>query len=302
MQTQIRFKPSSVTSDTLSLAYEYLHYAQYVINLSPKTIDNRKYILIPVIKALQAEDVQSITLAQIDGYTASRRLTAKDSTINAERQVLRGFFEYCQTYKLIELQFDYHQIKRSKDRPNRIQPLTREQISNVVQHTKHLQDKLLITLMYEAGIRIGEAISLQIEDLTGNTLRVRGKGAKDRIVIMPQDLAVTLTTYLQDSGCAAGYIFRPLQKHKNHCNDRYISCYGVRDRIEKAFKQQGIYCNPHLLRHSFAFNWLDKGGDLRTLQMLLGHDSIETTQRYLGLSDDYLKKTYERVNNHSIMY
>jgi site-specific recombinase XerD len=298
---QTLFKPTTVSSDVFKLASEYLYYAQFVLNLSPKTIDNRKYILLPVIKALKAVDIQSITLEQIDAYTASRRATAKDSTINAERQVLRGFFEYCQTYKLIELQFDYHQIKRSKDRPNRIQPLTRDQIMHVVQHTKHLQDKLLITLMYETGIRIGELISIQVEDMTGNSIRIRGKGAKDRIVIMPQDLADLIWFHLRRVGRLDGYLFQPLQKHKNHCNSRYVSCYAVRDRIERALKKQGIKCNPHLLRHSFAFNMLDKGMDLRSLQLLMGHDNIETTQRYLGLSDDYIRKTYERVNSKSIM-
>lgn len=292
------FKPTTVSSDVFKLASEYLYYANFVLNLSPKTIDNRKYILIPFLKRLNVEDVQSITLEQIDAYTARRRLESKDSSVNAERQVMRGFFEYCQTYKLIELQFDYRMIKRSKDRPNRIQPLTREQVTNVVRNTCNPQDKLLIALMYETGIRIGEAINLHADDLTGNTLRVRGKGAKDRIVIMPPDLAEITTKYIQCSG----YIFKPLQKHKNHCNEKYVSTYAVRDRIERAFKKQGIKCNPHLLRHSFAFNWLDKGGDLRTLQILLGHDSIETTQRYLGLSDDYIRKTYERVNSQSIMF
>ena len=284
------FKPTTVSSDVFKLASEYLYYANFVLNLSQKTIENRKYILIPFLKRLQTEDVQSITLEQIDQYTATRRLESKDSSVNAERQVMRGFFEYCQTYKLIELQFDYRMIKRSKERPARIQPLTKDQITRVVQSTKNEQDRLIITVMYETGIRIGELINLHTSDIHGQQIQIRGKGSKDRIVIMPQGLATALHEYVTE-----GYVFKPLQQHKNHTNDKYVSAYGVRDRIQREFKRLGIKMHPHLLRHSFSHNWLESGGDLRTLQLLLGHDSIETTQRYLGLSDSYIQKQFQSV-------
>lgn len=284
------FKPTTVSSDVFKLASEYLYYAQFVLNLAVKTIDNRKYILIPFLKRLDIPDVQSITLEQIDAYTARRRLESKDSSVNAERQVMRGFFEYCQTYKLIELQFDYRMIKRSKERPARIQPLTKDQITRVVQSTKNEQDRLIITVMYETGIRIGELINLHTSDIHGTQIQIRGKGSKDRIVIMPQGLATALHDYVTD-----GYVFKPLQQHKNHTNEKYVSAYGVRDRIQREFKRHGIKMHPHLLRHSYAFNWVDSGGDIRTLQLLLGHDNMETTQRYLGLSDSYIQKQFQSV-------
>lgn len=297
-----RVKRKGVNTDIEALLKGYLYHAQYIDNLSSKTLNNRQYILQPFVRSLEVKDATEITLEMIDDYCAKRRQIVKCSTANMERQNIRLFFQYIQAYKMIELQFDFRVIRRPRERPPRILPISEQKIREVVKTTENEQDKLIITLMYETGMRIGEIIDLKIEDIYGARIQVCGKGSKTRLVYAPMPLICALTGYCESRGITSGHVFRPLQVHYNHPAERYVSAYSVRDRIEREFKRCGIKMTPHLLRHSFAFHWLDKGGDLRTLQLLLGHDSIETTQRYLGVSDDYLRDAYSRVTPNSIFF
>jgi len=298
---QALFVPPQTSTSPTSLLADYYQHLELIENLSPKTIDNRRYSLDPLFVALQVESVQEVSLLSIDSYCAKRRATVKASSINSERQAYRSFFSYCQVYRLIELQFDYRSIKRSKEHPPRIEPLTKKQIATVVSKCENAQDRLMIALLFESGMRIGELLTLRLEHIHGAQIQVRGKGAKDRIVCIPEDLSRAIYDYCTYRGYTQGHVFRPLQAHSNHASDRYTSDYGVRDRIKREFAKHGIKMHPHLLRHSFAFNWLDNGGDLRSLQLLMGHSSIEITQRYLGLSDDYLCKVYKNVSPKSIL-
>lgn len=289
------------STDVFVLLDKYLRYIYYVENLSPKTVDNRKYILSPFLKRLRKKDVRNISLLEIDDYCIQRRSEIKASSVNTERQALRSYFAYCQTYLMIEIQFDFRQVKRAREKPPKIVPIPDEDIARVVATAKQPQDRLIIATMYETGMRIGEIINLSVEDIKGTQIRVRGKGNKDRTVFMPVQLAWTIQKYLASKEITSGNVFRPLQIHKNTPADRYVSCYGVRDRIEREFNRLGIKMHPHQLRHSFAVHWVQSGGDIRTLQLLLGHDSLETTQRYLGFGDDYMAKAYQITMPKSII-
>lgn len=289
------------STDPFYLLSQYLTYISKIENLSETTVKNRNYILRPFLVRLNKTDVTSITIYELDEYCIERSVEIKPSSLNMERQTLRSFFAYCQAYRMLEMAFDFRQIKRTKERPPRVVSFTREQVASVVNSTKHYQDQLIITLMYETGIRIGELINLSVEDIRSNQIQIRGKGSKDRMVFMPDDLARQIRDYTLQSRISTGRVFRPLQKHNNHASDRYTSAYAVRDRIKREFARLGYRMHPHQLRHSFALNWLQSGGDIRSLQKMLGHDSLETTQRYLDLTDDYMAKIYKKTIPTSIL-
>lgn len=299
--TQKSVSYTEQSTDVFVLLDKYLHYIQYVEDLSPTTVDNRRYILRPFFLKIGKIDVTSISLQEIDDYCINRRQKIKASSVGLERQTFRSFFGYCQANLLLEIQFDFRQLKRKKEKPPRINPINPEDIAAVVNGCKESQDKLIIAVMYETGMRIGEILDFSVEAISGTQIRVRGKGSKDRTVFMPIQLAWTLQKYIAKKGIVSGKIFRPLQAHKNTPSDRYVSAYSVRDRIEREFKRCGIKMHPHQLRHSFAVNWVQSGGDIRTLQLLLGHDSLETTQRYLGFGDDYIAKAYQNTVPNSII-
>lgn len=269
-------------------------------NYAATTVNNRRDILVPFFRRVNKQP-EEITLEDVDKYLFGRSEVCKQSSLQLEKQVLRSFFQYCYEHREMDLQFRWEVIKRKKVKPPKVQTFTREEITWVISQCQEQQDKIIISLMFEAGLRIGEVIALKVEDIERRAVRVRGKGDTDRLVYIPYELAAIIRNYVALRGHYGGYLFRPLQKHNNHPNTRYVSAYGVRDRIERAFAKCGYKMNPHQLRHSFAKDWLMKGGDVRTLQILLGHSNIETTMRYLQLSDIETELIYERVNRSSTL-
>jgi site-specific recombinase XerD len=284
---------------TTDLTKKYLEYIEKIENLSVRTVENRRHILTPFFR-VQTKEISDLTLQDIDNYFIDRSAQVKPSTIGAERQAFRSFFKYCQEYLEMDMQFRWEVIHRKKDKPGRVRTFSKEEVSEVIAGCKHLQDKLIIALMFESGIRIGELLTIQVQDITDVQIRVRGKGAEDRVVFMSEKLAKTIAGYTHAKGYTSGFLFRPVQQHYNTANDRYTSAYAVRDRIKAAFKQCGYSMHPHQLRHSFAVNWIMEGGDIRTLQILLGHASLETTQWYLRLSDRQTQNIYQRVLTTSV--
>lgn len=289
------------TTSAVRLIFKYLQYIEKVEGKAPKTVDNRRYILIPFFRWLQQDDILKLTIPQVDEYLILRSEKCKPSAINTERKVLKSFFAYCQEYTELPMQFNYQVIKTYKDKPPRIRTFSHSEIARVVQAASNIQDKLIISLMFETGIRIGELIALNIEDIYGNQIRIRGKGSVDRMVVMSGHLSAAIRDYMVRRRITAGKVFRPLMSSPYHPDDRYVSTYGVRDRIKAVFKKCGYIMHPHQLRHSFAVNWLMAGGDLRTLQILLGHAGIETTQRYLQLTDKQTEEIYNRVLPKSVL-
>jgi site-specific recombinase XerD len=279
--------------------YRYLNHLK-TDSKAPKTIDNRRNVLIPFFRKVNKLP-EEVTLEDIERYLFERALEVKPSTLQIEKQAIRGFFRYCYEHCEMDIKFRWDVVKRKKVKPPKIETFTPQQISQVVANCKEEQDKLIISLMFESGVRIGEVLSLQVSDIEGTQIHVRGKGENDRMVFITHDLAKAIHAYVANRGYHSGHVFRPLQKHKNHPNDRYISAYGVRDRIEAAFWRCGYKMHPHQLRHSFAKNWLMQGGDLRTLQILLGHADLTTTQRYLGLTDKETEAIYHRVQLKSVL-
>lgn len=282
-----------------SLVERYLEYIAKIENLSPKTVENRRHILVPFFRFVNL-DVAEMTLQDVDRYFMHRATEIKQSSIGAERQALRSFFRYCQEYLEINMSFRWEVVRRKKIKPGKVRTFTQEEVAEVVSRCPEAQDRLVISLMFESGVRIGEVLNLRVEDINGTQIRIRGKGDEDRVVFISERLAEALLDYNFREGFTPGYVFKPLQKHRNHTNDRYVSAYAVRDRIQRAFLRCGHKMHPHQLRHSFAINWIINGGDIRTLQLLLGHASIETTQWYLRLSDLQTHSIYNRVLTSSV--
>lgn len=287
-----------VKTDVSLLVPEYLRYCKFVERHAEKTINNRKYVLTPFFRELGIPFIEDITLYDIDSYFIKHYDLALSSVTTSRRNV-RLFFQWCYEYRELALSFNYAAIKTKKYKPEKKRILTRDEVTSVIATTPHLQDRLIISLMFESGMRIGEVLQLQVVDVQGVSIKVRGKGDKDRMVIVPYDLANALRAYITNKAYRDGHVFRPLQRQKGR-PDYYVSCYGVRGRVQREFLRHGIKMYPHLLRHSFAVDWLQHGGDIRTLQLLMGHESIETTQWYLQLSDQHLIANYMANRNQSV--
>jgi len=165
-----------------------------------------------------------------------------------------------------------------------------------------LRDRAILELLYGAGVRVGELVSLNTGslDLSRREARVLGKGSKERIVLMGEPARLALQRYLSegrptlvtDSSRSALFLNR---------NGGRLSTVSVSKLLHKYAARAGIGKNvtPHMLRHSFATHLLDGGADLRSVQELLGHENLVTTQIYTHVSQNQLREAYLRAHPHA---
>ena len=157
------------------------------------------------------------------------------------------------------------------------------------------RDQAILELLYGAGLRVSEAADLNAADLdlAAGQLRVRGKGDKERVLPLGRQAVQALDVYLRE---ARPSLLARAHSHEAHARDRlFLSTRGrplLRQAIGRIVKEANIHATPHMLRHSFATHMVDHGADLRTVQTLLGHADIATTQVYTHVALSRLKTAH----------
>ena len=163
------------------------------------------------------------------------------------------------------------------------------------------RNKAMLELMYSSGLRVSELISLNVNDidLENETVRIFGKGSKERIVPLNEYTTTALKQYITNHR-------KELFKHGEN-NYLFLNNHGTKMTRQGFFKmlkkfasEKGIKTDfsPHTLRHSFATHLLKYGADLRSIQELLGHSDISSTQIYTHITDEKLQKNYEEYHPH----
>ena len=212
------------------------------------------------------------------------------------------------------LQFLQQQGHLSDNAARRVQmPKTRRPLPNVlpIDHvftlldtpespssSQHLRDQAILELFYATGIRVSELVGLNMTDVdvSAGTLRVRGKGKRERQVFFGDTARKALVAYLQGQQSAGK---SPMDKalFLNYRGQR-LSTRGVHLLVKKHCRRTGITTrtSPHTLRHAFATHLLDNGADLRSIQELLGHQRLSTTQKYVHVSTDHIIEVYDKAH------
>lgn len=175
-------------------------------------------------------------------------------------------------------------IKRTQTIPSII---SKEDFVKIFNGEKNLKNKCWMLLAFCSGLRASEVVSIKIEDINAkeHKLKVLGKGNKERYTILPDIVIKYLRLYCKYNHITAktGYLFKGTG-NLDHNSDRYPTIYFIQIRRKYGLPKTISF---HSLRHSFATYFLLNGGELLTLQTLLGHNNLNTTRRYIHYSQDY---------------
>ncbi|CAI1493295.1 Tyrosine recombinase XerA [Thermococcus nautili] len=219
-----------------------------------------------------------------------RREGYSNRSLNLVVQALRAYFR-----------FEGHDEEAEKLKPPKVprslpKALTREEVKrllSVIPPTRK-RDRLIVLLLYGAGLRVSELVNLKKSevDLERGIIVVRGgKGAKDRVVPIPEFLVEEIRSYLETRSDSSEYL---LVEERRKNKDR-LSTKTVWYLLKKYGKRAGVEVTPHRLRHSFATHMLERGVDIRAIQELLGHSNLSTTQIYTKVTVEHLKKAQEKA-------
>jgi integrase/recombinase XerC len=250
-------------------------------------------------------DIQKITTTDIRAFMASRRNDGAGS-----RTLARGIAGIRSLVRFLEKDGQANGAALRAIRPPRQKkslpkPLAPAAALSVVDATNSLDDEpwiaardaAVLALLYGAGLRISEALGLKRSDapVGGNTtLRIRGKGGKERVVPVLPVVADAVSLYLAE----CPYVAKPEGPLFVGARGGPLSPRIVQRALEKMRSALGLpeTATPHALRHSFATHLLANGGDLRTIQELLGHASLSTTQIYTEVDTDRLMAVYRQAH------
>ena len=282
---------------------EYLEYLEYERHYSNPPIDNYESDIEEFINFLDKEGLNYLKLEYSDIRLYLMYLKdekhEKSTSISRKLSALRSYYKYlCNNDKVktnvfslisspkkerkLPRYFEYNELEELFDVPDLKTPLGQ-------------RDRLVLELMYATGIRVGELVKIRLKDLNRSerTILIYGKGNKERIVNYGEYASDILDMYLNNG-------YKELNKFNNgylvlNNQGRVITERGIRYILTNLIKKTSLHKNisPHMLRHSFATHLLNNGADLRTIQEMLGHSSITTTQIYTNVSTDILKENYE---------
>lgn len=252
--------------------------------------------------------VSDVTIATLRGYVAyMHECDYSRSTMARRLACLRSFFRYC-CREGLTAQNPAKALRTPRAGRRLPHFLSTEQVAKLLEappanQPLGLRDRAILETLYSAGLRVAELASLNVDDWDrdADILRVIGKGRKERVAPVGRYAALALARWLdvrQPDPTAP-----PVQQAAMFLNQRgrRLTTRSVGRLLEKYIAETGLdrLTTPHTLRHSFATHLLDGGADLRSVQELLGHKSLTTTQIYTHVSTKRLRETYEKAHPHA---
>jgi site-specific recombinase XerD len=244
--------------------------------------------------ALPVEEVRSADIKRYIDTLLEKRLTAQ--TINGHLIAVRSFYGYLIEEEDIHLENPVIRKMALRIPSPLPQHLQDRDVVGFFEYVKKSRDIALFMLMLRCGLRVEEVAHLTLGDIDYSRSQIMvkcGKGKKDRVVYISNDAASALAKYLRK---------RPVTKEqkiflveKGVCRGRPISVRGIQKRIEYYARKGGLKVSCHKLRHTMATQLLNADADLVTIQDLLGHTRIRTTQRYCRLSNNKAQRDYYKA-------
>jgi len=305
------------------LLIEYLEYLEIEKNRSQKTLENYKHYLERFFKWAKIDSPSQIVtdkvwqyrlyLNRIKGHNDEE---LKQITQNYHIIALRGFLKYLAKKDIKSLPPE--QVELGQQHREQVEFLLEEELKRLLESpisaldsAKNenerlivLRDKAILELLFSSGLRVSELVSLNTEDVNFDRgeFSITGKGKKTRVAFLSDDAKEALKRYIKARKDIEEALFIRLNKLSNTKNtdtSKRLTSRSIQRLVSYYAKMAGIvkHVTPHTIRHSFATNLLFNGADIRSVQTMLGHSNIATTQIYTHVTNKRLKDVHKQFHN-----
>lgn len=298
------------------LLMDYIESLEVEGGRSARTAENYRLYLERFVEFTEDTDVEKISTEVIRKYRIwlNRHKNNNGDELSLITQsyhliALRGFLKYLSERNIPSLSPE--KIKLPKTARKQVTFLHFEEIQRLLDQIdlateEGLRDRAIIELLFSSGLRVSELVALNRDHVntTRREFMVRGKGQKDRPVFVSDSAAKWVEEYLQTRLDNLPPLF--LSYSRNNISSRSgdyrrLGARSIQRMISKYARLAGItkHVSPHTMRHSFATDLLMNGADLRSVQTMLGHSNISTTQVYTHVTDEHLREVHEKFHSNS---
>lgn len=297
------------------LKTDFLEYLEIEKGSSTKTVENYERYLSRYFNFGKIKTPGDITDSSVREFRIwlnrqpNRKKGGVDNTVSKKTQnyhliALRMFLKYLTKRRIEAMSAD--QIELAKIPERSLDLITQKELSRLLHapqgsDIKSLRDKAILELLFSTGLRVSELCSLTNDiDLSADELSIRGKGGKVRVVFISNGARDAIKKYLAARKDMQDALFVQVGKEKRREKDgspltsrsveRIVKHYAIKAGISKKV-------TPHVLRHVFATDLLSNGADIRSVQMMLGHSNISTTQVYTHITDKQLLEVHKKFHS-----
>jgi site-specific recombinase XerD len=299
-------------NDLSKLKTDFLEYLEVDLGRSQKTIENYNHYLERFLQWSKITNPKDITAQLVHKYrvflnrmTDSHGEELSKKTQNYHVIALRNFLKFLAKKDISTL--STNKVELAKTQPRQVDFLSSEEIMMIIgaakgDTLKKRRDQAILILLFSTGLRISELVNLNRDSINLNRqeFSVVGKGSKIRIVFISELAKEALEKYLEKRTDIDKALFiRNLKDYNKKEADLRLTARSIQRMVARYATTAGITkkVTPHVFRHSFATDLLQNGADIRSVQALLGHSSINTTQIYTHVTNQGLKEIYRKFHN-----
>lgn len=296
------------------LKQQFLEYVEIEKGRAVKTVENYDYYITRFIEHSKLKEVKDITPESFREYRLwlNRQLsghnkaipsdTIKKKTQNYHLIALRSFLKFLAKRGIPALSPEHIELAKVGER--HLDLISTEELGRLRRppkedDVKSLRDFAILELLFSTGLRVSELCSLTRDvDFDADSFPIRGKGEKIRVVFISEDARKAVKRYLAKRVDVDDALFVRMNREHSRNGDMSMDKRSVERIVKQCAIKAGISkkVTPHVLRHCFATDLLSNGADLRSVQLLLGHANIITTQIYTHVTDSQLKKVHQQFH------
>jgi site-specific recombinase XerD len=300
--------------DLYELKRQFLEYLEIERGRSVKTIENYERYLVKFLEFAKVKVPSELTEEMVRTFRlylnrqpgtkeGNRTEPMKRRTQNYYLIALRAFLKYIRKRGIESLSPEFIELAKVPERS--LDLITPQELSRLMNAPdtstpQGLRDRAILELLFSTGLRISELCNLSVDDvdLSRDEFSVRGKGDKIRVVFLSDDAKKAINEYMKARKDMDDALFVQYGKNVKHASVLRLSPRAVQRMLKVYASKAGITrkVTPHVIRHSFATDLLSNGADLRSVQALLGHANIGTTQIYTHVTDKHLRDVHKKFH------